>query len=147
MCKRFFQNQSHGKVLIYLLLVILAAFLISIVLMLTREDPEEIFRKNSNIRVEVLNGCGVNRLAVRVTNFLRKQGFNVVRIGDTDIQDYERTAVIERGNEDMSHARYVAQRIGCAYVGKDVDPALYLDVTIIIGNDYEEIFPEIKNEF
>lgn len=141
------KRQHAGKVIIYILIVLLAAFLISMVLMFTKEDPEEIYKKNNNIRVEVLNGCGVNRLAIKVTNLLRKRGFNVVTVGNTDKQSFKETVVIERSDENMKNAKYFAKRIGCKNIGKDVDTALYLEVTLIIGKDYEKIFSDIEKEF
>lgn len=143
------KKPSHiiSKIIIYVVIVVLGAFLISILYRHLREDPEEIYRKNSNIRVEVLNGCGVNRLALKVTNLLRKQGFNVVTIGNTDEPDFEETVVLERSAENMINARYFAHRIGCRNIGKDIDPALYYEVTVIIGKDYEKIFKEINEEF
>lgn len=133
--------------IIYILIIVLAAFLVSFALMLTRPDPEAIYKKNSNIRVEVLNGCGVNRLAVKVTNLLRREGFNVVKIGNTENQTFTETVVIERSDENMENARYLAKQIGCKNIGSDVDPALYVEVTIIVGNDYQKIFPDVDKEF
>jgi hypothetical protein len=140
-------DRRKGSVVVYVLIILLAAFLVSLLFMLTREDPEEIYRKNSNIRVEVLNGCGVNRLAMKVTNILRKQGFNVIKIGNTEDQDFEKTVIVERSEETLTHAKYMSERIGCKNIGKDIDPGLYLEVTVIIGKDYEEIFPDVKKEF
>ncbi|KPJ74338.1 hypothetical protein AMJ52_00990 [candidate division TA06 bacterium DG_78] len=139
-------KQSSGKIIIYILAVLLLAFLVSMLIMFSREDPEEIYRKNSNMRIEVLNGCGENRLAIKVANILRKQGFNVVRIGDAHKTDFGETVVIERDDENMENAQYVACRIGCKNIGKDIDAALFLEVTIIIGRDYEKIFPDIEKE-
>ncbi len=132
---------------IYVLILLMAAFLISMIIMFTREDPQEIYKKNSNIRVEVLNGCGVNRLAIKVTNLLRKEGFNIVKIGNTDEQDFEETVVIERNDENMKNAKYFAKRIRCKNIGKDIDAALYLEITVIIGKDYNIIFPDVEKEF
>ncbi len=140
-------ERRKGTVVVYVLIIVLAAFLVSLLIMFTREDPEEIYRKNSNIRVEVLNGCGVNRLAMRVTNVLRKQGFNVIKIGNTENQDFEKTVIIERSDETLENAQYVAGRIGCKNIGKDIDPGLYLEVTVIVGKDYEKIFPDVEKEF
>jgi len=140
-------NSKTGKVGIYILIVLLGAFLISMAIMFHREDPEEIYARNSNLRVEVLNGCGVNRVALRVANLLRRQGFNVVKIGDANNKSFEKTVVIERNNINMENARYFAKRISCKIIGKDIDPTLYLDVTIIIGNDYKIIFPDAEKDF
>ncbi len=141
------KKKSTGNALVYVVIILLGVFLISMLFMFTREDPHEIYKKNSNTRVEVLNGCGVNRLAIRVSNLLRRKGFNVVKIGNTEKQNFEETIVIERSEESMKHAQYFAERIGCKNIGKDIDPALYLEVSLIIGKDYKKIFPDVEKEF
>jgi len=138
---------SSGKVLLYILMLILTAFLISLIFMYTREDPEEVRKRNSNVRVEVLNGCGETRLAIKVANILRRTGFNVVKIGNATRQDFQESVVIERNREDLQNANYVADRIGCKNIGKDIDPALHLDVSLILGRDYIEFFPDVEKEF
>ncbi len=141
-------RQAHtGKIIIYVLIVLLGIFLVSLVIMLTKADPQEIYKKNANMRVEVLNGCGVNRLAIKVTNILRKKGFNVVQVGNTKNQDFGETVVMERSNENMVNANYFAKQIGCRNIDKDVDPALYIEITLIIGQDYKKIFPDVEKEF
>ncbi|HEC79139.1 MAG TPA: LytR family transcriptional regulator [candidate division WOR-3 bacterium] len=141
------KNRRTGKYVLFILIILLGIFSASIIYVQTREDPEEIFKKNSNLRVEVLNGCGVNRLALKVTNLLRERGFNVVTIGDTDNQYFEETVVIERRDKDMKNAKYFAKRIGCKNIGKDIDSALYLEITVIIGKDYKKLFPDVEKEF
>ena len=138
--------KPSGKALLYILLIILAAFLISIIFMYTREDPEELRKRNSNIRVEVLNGCGENRLAMKVANILRRMGFNVVKIGNATARDFLNTVVIERSREDTENARYFAKVIGCKNVGKDIDKALHLEVSLLLGQDYTKYFPDVENE-
>lgn len=141
------EMNSSGKALLYILVVVLAAFLISMIFLYTREDPEEARKRNSNTRVEVLNGCGENRLAIKVANVLRRDGFNVLEIGNASEQNFVHTVVIERGREDMANAKYVARKIGCRNIGKDVDAALHLDVTIIVGQDYRNFFADVEKEF
>jgi len=115
--------------------------------MFTKADPQEILKKNANMRVEVLNGCGVDRLAIKVTNILRKKGFNIVEVRDARTQDYEETVVMERSNENMVNANYFAKQIGCRNIDKDIDPALYFEITLIIGQDYKKIFADVEKEF
>lgn len=141
------RRQSRGSVLVYALIILFGAFLISMFFMVAREDPHEIYKKNSNMRVEVLNGCGVNRLAIRISNVLRRKGFNVVKIGNTHAQNFQKTIAIERSDEGMKNVKYFAKRIGCKNIGKDIDRALYLEVSLIIGTDYKEIFPDVEKEF
>lgn len=138
-------NRS-GKILLYVMLVILTVFLISIVIMYTREDPDELRKRNSNIRVEVLNGCGENRLAIKVANILRRMEFNVVKIGNATENDFMQTVVIERSSENNENARYFAKMIGCKNIGKDIDKALHLEVSLILGQDYTRYFPDVEDE-
>jgi len=137
----------RGRVLLYILLIVLAIFLISIVFMYTREDPEQTRKRNSSIRVEILNGCGESRLGIKVANLLRRQGFNVIKIDNAGRSDFERTVVIERRSEESENAKYFAGRIGCKNIGKDIDPALHLEVSLILGQDYLEYFPDVEREF
>ena len=136
-----------GRILLIALASLILLFSLSIAYKLTREDPDEIFRRNNDLRVEVLNGCSVERLAVRVTDVLREQGFNVVSIGSTRRDSFPESVVIDRVSDTMEKARYVARRIGCRNVGKDIDPALYVDVTIVVGRDYLKLFPDVEKKF
>lgn len=135
-----------ARLAVLALLLLAAAFAISLVVSRGCESPAEILRKNSNIRVEVLNGCGVDRLALRVTDILRERGFNVVRVGSTSPDFFEECVVIERRDDDARNARYFARRVNCRNVGKDLDPALYLEVTLILGKDYATLFPEVDEK-
>jgi|UniRef100_A0A7V3RGH8 hypothetical protein len=137
---------SNGKVGLIILIIILFLFGISMIYMRTKEDPEEVYKRNSNMRVEVLNGCGVNRLAIKVSDILREKGFNVVKIGDTE-RSYSESVVIERADESMKNVKYFAKRIGCKNIGKDIDPSLYIDVTLIVGADYKKLFPDVEKKF
>jgi len=145
--KSITKTQHSGKIGIYILIVLLMLFLFSITFMFSKEDPQKVYKKNSTIRVEVLNGCSVNRLAIKVTDLLREKGFNVVKIGNTNDTNFKETVVIERRSEDMKNAKYFAKRIGCKNIGKDIDHALYLEVTLIIGEDYKKLFPDVEKKF
>lgn len=139
--------KTPGKIVVYIAAIIILLFTASIAYRFTREDPRKIFLRNSNIQVEVLNGCGINRLALKVTDILREKGFNVVSVGVTRTDSFAESVVLERANGDMENARYFAKRIGCKNIGKDVDPALYVDVTLIIGADYRKLFPDVEKKF
>lgn len=140
------KHKTSGKVVLYLLILLVTVFLVSMIIMYTREDPEEIFKKNASIRVEVLNGCGVDRLALKVANILRKRGFNVMKIGNASHASFDESVIIERLDGNMTNANYVAKRLGCKNIGKDIDPALYIEITLILGKDYKKLFPDVEKE-
>lgn len=94
------------------------------------------------IQVEVRNGCGVDHLAARTTQFLRDRGFDVVEVGDHTSFDVQHSRVIDRVG-DIETAKRVAAALNIPEerVVQDVQPALYLDASVIIGHDYERLEP------
>ncbi len=94
------------------------------------------------IQVEVRNGCGVTGLASRMSGHLRSFGFDVVEFGDHTSFDVEKTRVIDRiGNMDA--AKQVALALGMPNMNieQEVRADYFLDVSVIIGRDYENLKP------
>lgn len=98
------------------------------------------------IQAEVLNGCGVNGIADRFTDFLRANYVDVVKTGNYIQFDMDETIVIDRmGNK--ANALKVAEVLGVKD-GKAIQQLnndYFVDVTIIIGRDYHKLKP-IKQE-
>ena len=110
----------------------------------------EVFEKNpiQNIKVEVLNGCGVQGLAGKTTEFLRLKQVDVVRSDDADHHNYPKTVIIQR-NENIESLKRVSDSFGVLMDDKSrikivPDEALGVDVTVILGKDYES-FPEFNS--
>lgn len=87
------------------------------------------------IRVEVLNGAGVDQLARRATDRLRAQGFDVVYYGNAEEFDRDSSVVIARV-ESPQPARRVADALGLHRVERQLDRDLSLDVTVVLGKDW-----------
>lgn len=94
------------------------------------------------IQVEVRNGAGVDRLAAETTHYLRKRGFDVVDVGNYDTFAQERSVVIDRVG-DPEAARKVAEALGLSpdRVRQEIRRQYYLDASVIIGHDYEQLRP------
>lgn len=119
----------------------------------SREDPEvavppSAAPERARIRVEVKNGTGVSGAAERTTAFLRGRGFDVVDFGNAERFDHERTIVIDRVG-DAVRAREVAAALQGVPIRNEPDSTLFLDVTVVIGEDLgsvlargEEVDPE-----
>lgn len=101
------------------------------------EDPTLI---SSVIQMEVLNGVGISGLANQFTGALRQFGFDVVETGNYDHFDVPNTLIISRSGK-MENARRVARAIGVEdqYILMEEAPEFYLDVTLVIGSDYEQL--------
>jgi len=111
-----------------------------------RPDSTRIFNPNELlgdiIQVDVRNGCGVSGLAGRMTDYLRSYGFDVVEHGDHTSFDVQQTMIVDRiGNLDA--AKQVALALGLAEdrIIQEVKTDYYLDVSLIIGMDYQSFMP------
>lgn len=133
---------------IYVLLIVVVVFLGSILYRaITKSKREQDLKINQTIRVEVLNGCGVSGIGMKVRNIIIKKGFDVVRVDNARQKDFEETVVLDRASETLEHAKHFARQFGVKNMGKDVDQSLYLEVTVVIGQDYKKIFRGIEKEF
>jgi hypothetical protein len=96
--------------------------------------------KSQTLRVEVLNGTEIPRLASKAADFLRTKGFDVVQTGNAKHANFRKSIVQDRiGN--MPGAVQVARTLGIgeSNVLQQKNPQLYLDVTVIIGQDYKSL--------
>jgi hypothetical protein len=91
-------------------------------------------------RVEVLNGCGVDNLAYRVSLYLREKGFDVVEISNVAGPKMERTIIIERVDGGMKNAKRLGEAINCSNMSTMIDSTLFLEATLILGEDYQKFF-------
>jgi LytR cell envelope-related transcriptional attenuator len=89
------------------------------------------------VRVEVLNAGGVSGKARAATEALRDIGFDVVSFGNAGTFDRASTSVVDRvGRPEL--ARAVADVLGVSDVVSDPDPNLFVDVTVLLGRDWNE---------
>ncbi|MFL5602367.1 MAG: LytR C-terminal domain-containing protein [Gemmatimonadaceae bacterium] len=85
------------------------------------------------IKVEVLNATKTRGLARRATTYLRDRGFDVVGSG-TSAEQRATTIVLDRSSHP-EWARLVGRAMR-APVQSRPDSSRYLDVTVILGNDW-----------
>ena len=103
---------------------------------------KELYRTDpiKNIKVEILNGCGIKGIAGKTSEFLRsKYRIDVVRSDNADRYDYSKTIIIGR-NEDLNKILSVSEAFGLSINNSDhiqhvPDETLGVDVTIILGKD------------
>ncbi len=103
--------------------------------------PEHAFAipsADDRVIVEVLNGTGRAGLARSATRVLRRQGLDVVFFGNWEGEGVVRkTKVVVRRGVDQAGARRVAAALGAGAVVADVDTFRRVDVTVILGGDWE----------
>jgi len=102
--------------------------------------------QKKRIRVEVLNGAGDAGAAARITEVLSAAGVDVKTYGNAARYDYERSVVLDRSGRPGA-ARAVAEILNGAEVEEQLDTELYLDATVILGDDWRTLMsaPAIKD--
>jgi len=98
-------------------------------------------RGGTRVRVEVLNGGGYAGAAREVTEALRDQGFDVVFFGNAGTFDRDSSVVLDRMGA-LDRARDVADALGIRNLRSEPDSNLYLDVTVVLGRDWQPPPPE-----
>src|SRR3954466_5705008 len=94
------------------------------------------------ITVEVLNGTQRQGAARTATRMLRRNGLDVVFLGNADSLSPGTRVVARRG--DSARARYVAAALGAGAVTVELDTFRRVDVSVILGDDFRprlEIHP------
>jgi hypothetical protein len=86
------------------------------------------------VLVEVLNGSRRQGAARTATRMLRRQGLDVVFLGNADSIADSTRVIVRRG--DSNKARYVAQALGAGKVVVETDTFRRVDVSVILGDDF-----------
>lgn len=103
---------------------------------ISNESPSAI------IQTEVLNGCGIEGVADRFTDYLRAKKIDVVNKGNYASFDVEKSIVIDRSG-NLSNAKKVARILGIKEINviQQASSDYFLDVTLVIGKDYRYLNP------
>lgn len=125
-----------------LLLILIASLITRIVF--PRIENQRVLEQSefvtNIIQIEVLNGCGVSGMATRYTDKIREFGFDVVETGNFDHFNVEHSFILSRSGS-LENAYRVAQAIGVKRERVIIEESsdFYLDVTLVIGADYENL--------
>lgn len=107
-----------------------------------------------DIKVEVLNGCGIKGIAAKAAEYLLlEHQIDVIRADNADNHNYQNTLLILR-NEKLDAIELIRKSFGIAQNNDTVvqtkpDESLGVDLTIIIGKDihtYSNIFDFIASK-
>ena len=97
---------------------------------------------NLSIQVEILNGTGENRVGAIFRDYLKKKGYDVVELGNYKSSDVEKTMIIDRIG-DTKKAQRISDVLGISgrFISQQINRELYIDASIIIGKDFNELKP------
>ena len=121
------------RIILLGLVVIVASWLISVFL-----GTRQSFECEASIVVEVVNGCGLKGAAEKVARLLGDRGFDVLFVGNADDFKYDETIIVDRCG-DQSKVEALALVIGTDNVVTQVRHSGFVDATVIVGRDFEEL--------
>lgn len=106
--------------------------------------PAQKILSASDVKVQVLNGCGVRGIAGRAREILRNRGFDVMSYGNARKQDYPQSLIIIRseGPQGEQAAEIMAKSLGIStkQIQKEPDASLVdIDITLILGLDHRKL--------
>ncbi len=112
-----------------------------------RADANSPTKVEKVIQITVKNECGKSDVAMDFTYFLRKRGFDVVETANGDRFNRMHTEVVNTSG-DYKNALRVAAALGVKkeHVITRVDPRSYVDVEVLIGQDYQNLKPRMGIE-
>ena len=91
---------------------------------------------NSNIKIEVLNGTSDGKILQQVVEKLKDEGYNVSRTGTTTATS--KTVIANKNQVSDTTINDIKQTIGTGTVSdSNTGTSNRVDVTVIIGKDYE----------
>jgi len=94
------------------------------------------------VRVEILNGSGIASAGKKTADYLRERQNDVICISDAPCDTIERTLVVERTKKNRVHAKKIASQLKSKNIFCVIDSSLYVDVTVIVGKDYNKYIKE-----
>ena len=147
------QPRKNSRLLEMAIVTILALVIIygaSFAIRITHGLSRTVDSPDYVIRLQILNGCGVDGAASRVSAKLAQViklplEVNVVDVGDFNSYRVKSSFLISR-TKDLTPARKLAEQIGCEKDNIIFEPFennyRSITVTLVLGEDFENIFRE-----
>ncbi len=98
-----------------------------------QENAKKTKKKNSEIKIEILNGSGASSKLTNAVEQLQEQGYKVTKKGTTNVT--RKTMIIDRKNNSKETENAIKSLLctGVVSMGEDNSD---VDFTIILGTDY-----------
>jgi hypothetical protein len=110
------------------------------VLALLRGEASENVQKvdNKDIRVQVMNGSGINGAAAKVRELLMNKGYTVVGIGNISGLNFTKSHIIDKTLKG-NNAKKLASELEISHIEKNQDNLSDVDIVVVIGNDKQDV--------
>ena len=91
---------------------------------------------NKEIKIELLNGSGDKTKLEKAEEILKNAGFNVTKKGPTST--ISKTIITNKKDATDEQLKQLKQTIGVGSISTSKSSTSLVDVTIVIGKDFEE---------
>lgn len=93
------------------------------------------------IQVSIENGCGKSGIAKLYTNFLRKNGYDIVDYKNADNFDYKNTKLVFHKRDYSAYSSEIIDllKIKPENISYNYSENTYYQITLILGEDYNKI--------
>ena len=106
--------------------------------LLTKSKYEKL--TGHKIEIEIWNGCGIPKLADMYSYFLRAEGIDVLDSKNAKKFNYKESKILHhRGELERALALAKIMMIDPKNIIEDKNEHLFFDLTLIIGDDYNEL--------
>jgi len=107
--------------------------------MIPKTKSEEI--AGYKIQVSIENGCGKSGIAKLYTNFLRKNGYDIIDYKNADNFDYKNTKLVFHKRDYSIYSNEIIEllKINPNHVSYNYNENTYYQITLILGEDYNKI--------
>ncbi|MBC8312549.1 MAG: LytR C-terminal domain-containing protein [Candidatus Marinimicrobia bacterium] len=106
--------------------------------LITKTKYEE--KTGHKITVEIHNGCGIPKLAILYTEFLRSEGFDVIDSRNADNFEYTKTQILHhQGDKARAISLGKTMTVDETLITAEKSPYLIHDLTLILGSDYQQL--------
>ncbi len=107
-----------------------------------KKESHKIRPVKQKIQIEVLNGCGIDGIALKTTEFCRKNNLDVVYMGNYKNFNEKFSRVIGWEN-NRTDALKIAQILGIdeSHISVEKNNKKQLAASVIIGADYKKLKP------
>ncbi len=95
----------------------------------------------ATVKVQILNGCGVNGLAAESKAWFIRNGYDVRDVGNADRNNYEKSRILDRSG-NLTAARELAKLLeldDTQIFRMEGPPSRQFDLTFVIGNDNKRL--------
>lgn len=101
-----------------------------------KKDEAQI-KENAKIKIEIINGSGVDSSLTAVETILKKQGYTISKTSTTKTEN-KNTAIINNTKVEQSIVEDIKEVLNTGIIQNSTNSSSKVDITIIIGTNYNK---------